>query len=240
MQRVEWFDLDRPETLENRLEEVDLGNGTIRKNLALGINLYENAIPKEVCNEIIERLETLLSDKEDPKYKWSTSFVNEYQAVSSARSCADFKYGESNKDPESEKGKEAQSLYDLVDNAVKVCLGDYESTWLLKMNYFEVFNFVKYEGGEYFKIHADDGPYSSYTISLVVYLNDDYDGGEIEWNRFGLKVKPSAGSIAIFPSTFIYEHASHDIKDGTKYAVVIMTAYNDRNFRQRKFGYNEQ
>jgi hypothetical protein len=44
----------------------------------------------------------------------------------------------------------------------------------------------------------------------------------------GLSIKPKAGDIAVFPSTYIYEHASQDMISGVKYAVVIMTDYNDR------------
>jgi predicted 2-oxoglutarate/Fe(II)-dependent dioxygenase YbiX len=64
-------------------------------------------------------------------------------------------------------------------------------------------------------------------VSAVVYLNDDYDGGEIEFPRHNLTLKPKAGDIILFPSNFVYEHASLNISSGTKYSVVIMMDYND-------------
>jgi predicted 2-oxoglutarate/Fe(II)-dependent dioxygenase YbiX len=95
---------------------------------------------------------------------------------------------------------------------------------------YEAFNFVKYEGaGTHFRIHADHGPTYVTTISAVIYLNDNYEGGELWFPRFDLTLKPKQGDIAIFPSTFIYEHASKEMIDGTKYAVVVMTDYNDRD-----------
>jgi hypothetical protein len=44
-----------------------------------------------------------------------------------------------------------------------------------------------------------------------------------------LSIKPKAGDILIFPSTYIYEHASQDMISGVKYSVVIMTDYHDRD-----------
>ena len=95
------------------------------------------------------------------------------------------------------------------------------------MHYKEAFNFVKYLPGKFFKIHGDHGPYYVCTISAVIYLNDDYEGGEIEFTRHGLVVKPEAGDIIVFPSNFVYEHSSLEVISGTKYSVVVMTDYND-------------
>jgi hypothetical protein len=54
-----------------------------------------------------------------------------------------------------------------------------------------------------------------------------YDGGELNFVRQDLIIKPEAGDIILCPSNFVYEHASLEIKSGTKYCVVIMTDYND-------------
>jgi hypothetical protein len=43
----------------------------------------------------------------------------------------------------------------------------------------------------------------------------------------------------VFPSTYIYEHASNDMISGTKYAIVIMTDYNDRG-GLRNFNYRQE
>jgi YVTN family beta-propeller protein len=131
------------------------------------------------------------------------------------------------------RGVAYDTKYDriYVENSLDNCLRHYESLWHLQMQYKEAFNFVKYLPGKYFKIHADHGPYYSCTISAVVYLNDDYEGGEIEFVRHGITIKPEAGDIIVFPSNFVYEHASLEIFSGNKYSVVIMTDYNDMHHK---------
>lgn len=225
---MNWLDLPRKETINKRVNIENIGNNVIRENIGFGINLYHNAISNP--SVLAKSLENLLSLNQDG-YKWRPARVNNDLKEESARLCFDFKYDSSIYNPENEISVLINQVYEQVKQSVLFCMSDYEQLWNLQMNYYEVYNFVKYGKGEYFKAHVDHGPYNCYTISIVVYLNDDYEGGEIEWNRFGLKIKPTAGSIVIFPSNFIYEHQSHPILDGTKYSVVIMSDYNDLNHK---------
>jgi hypothetical protein len=109
-----------------------------------------------------------------------------------------------------------------------MCVDDYAHYWGIDVTYYEAFNFVKYEGeGTHFNIHADHGPSYNCTVSAVIYINDDYEGGEIKFPRLDNFVyTPKVGDIAIFPSNYIYEHASLPMKTGTKYCVVVMTDIN--------------
>jgi predicted 2-oxoglutarate/Fe(II)-dependent dioxygenase YbiX len=124
---------------------------------------------------------------------------------------------------------ELWDTYDEIYKLLKSCVDDYCRYWGINVTYYEIFNFVKYEGeGKEFKIHADDGPAYKAAVSAVIYLNDDYEGGEIYFPRMdGKIIKPDAGDIAIFPSNYVMEHASLPIKSGTKYCVVIMMDLND-------------
>lgn len=80
------------------------------------------------------------------------------------------------------------------------------------------FGINKYNQGSLMGPHADqyDGN-MTLKYSLVTYLNDDYEGGEIEFPNQNVKIKPSAGSIIIFPSAVPYLHQSNEIIKGQKY-----------------------
>lgn len=84
----------------------------------------------------------------------------------------------------------------------------------------EGFQLLKYESGSYFKSHYDSYPAVKRCISVLIYLNDDYEGGEIEFVHFNAKIKPKAGSLILFPSNYPYRHIAHPVTSGTKYAIV--------------------
>lgn len=94
----------------------------------------------------------------------------------------------------------------------------------------EHFNILKYQTGQEYKAHYDGGTASGRSISPILYLNDDYEGGEIEFVNFGIKIKPEPGMLVIFPASYPYAHIAHPVKSGTKYAIV--TWLHDREYDQ--------
>jgi len=54
-------------------------------------------------------------------------------------------------------------------------------------------------------------------LSIVLYLNDDYTGGELYFKNQDIKIKPEAGSLIAFPSTDPYFHESLTVTSGIKY-----------------------
>lgn len=54
-------------------------------------------------------------------------------------------------------------------------------------------------------------------FSLVAYVNDDYEGGEISFPNHNITIKPKAGSLIMFPSQEPYIHEVKPIISGTRY-----------------------
>ena len=230
---MNWTKLPRKEKINKRLDNRIIQDNITVINLDYGINLYRNAIKKEQCSTIINKLENEIS-KGIPGINWSDAKVNDREDISTVRNCVDLKYKKEDIGTILPDNQTLLEIYTYVENGLNNCFIDYENLWNLKMQYKEAFNFVKYNPGKYFKVHGDHGPYYVCTISAVVYLNDDYDGGEIEFTRHDLVVKPLAGDIIIFPSNFVYEHSSLEVFSGVKYSVVIMTDYNDLHHKVGK------
>tara|TARA_B110000503_G_C7049041_1_gene371497 strand:- start:91 stop:837 length:747 start_codon:yes stop_codon:yes gene_type:complete len=224
----DWHSKDRSETAHNRSLDRTMTNGTLVENPALGINVYKKAFSYHDSLDIVNTLEKNLNDS--PVYSWEGARVTEStKRLLDARNCVDFKIGHGCLGPEGAHNKDLYRIHQLSFDRIHPHVQDYGSYWGVGMNYYEVFNYVKYEGaGKHFKVHADHGPAYVTTVSAVAYLNDEYLGGELIFPRFGLKIKPEVGDLVVFPSTFIYEHSSEEILDGTKYSIVVMTDYNSR------------
>jgi predicted 2-oxoglutarate/Fe(II)-dependent dioxygenase YbiX len=84
----------------------------------------------------------------------------------------------------------------------------------------EGYSLLKYSGGEEYKQHYDGSTTTKRAISALVYLNDDFEGGELEFPAFNLKIQPRAGMHILFPSNFAYRHIAYPVTSGTKYGLV--------------------
>jgi hypothetical protein len=223
---MDWTDLPRQEKSNKRIEDTIIHGDIEVINLDYGIHLYRNAIKKDECEKIINTLEREIA-LNIPGIEWRGAQVNAKEDHSYVRNCVDLKYKRENLGKHMPANQGLFDIHESVDSSLDKCLNHYENLWNLKMYYKEAFNFIKYLPGKYFKVHGDHGPYYACTISAVVYLNDNYEGGELEFTRQELKIKPQAGDIVMFPSNYVYEHSSLEVFSGTKYSVVIMTDYND-------------
>ena len=77
---------------------------------------------------------------------------------------------------------------------------------------------LRYDKTGHLPAHQDQGV-STRVLSVLLYLNDDYEGGEIEFRHSGIKMKPEAGSVLFFPSNFLYVHEVYPVTKGPRYAL---------------------
>jgi hypothetical protein len=217
---------------------------------------YENAIENfdEVLNTISDITE--INTAEDGRLwdKWTASDDK------------DFVYGETqvfdlnqiNHMEEPYRSKMEYVYINIMKALYSVCrdyakeIGDDDEPRL-----FPVFNIKKYDAGASMGAHYDqlDGD-KTLRYSLVMYLNDDYEGGEISFkmseyedhnmleitdldyevaknkSQIDFGVKPSAGSVIIFPSSAPYYHIAHTVKSGAKYMIPSHWIHNDMDMKK--------
>jgi|688.fasta_scaffold23176_7 predicted 2-oxoglutarate/Fe(II)-dependent dioxygenase YbiX len=56
-------------------------------------------------------------------------------------------------------------------------------------------------------------------VSAVMYLNDDYEGGELVFPQHNMRFKPGRGSLIFFPGDDAYIHYVDHVKTGTRWAI---------------------
>ena len=228
---------------ENTNKERKMQTWTEKINLGNGIVCYRNVIKKEF--DVINRLENTLGSVADigslspegKRYHWMPAYVGYQQLMPEYRDCVDFKFKKTDieLDP-SEESLKLQGLWQELYDAKYQAVQDYARNYNINgLNYWEAFNFIKYGPGQHFREHHDHGFSYNCTVSLVAYVNDDYEGGELYFRLQDLKIKPQAGDLYIFPSNFMYPHQAMPVTSGTKYSIVTMLDYNKKFHTQEMY-----
>ena len=78
---------------------------------------------------------------------------------------------------------------------------------------------LKYENKGFYKWHVDHFTHVPRTLSCILLLNNDYEGGELVLFE-NVTYKLNKGDIIIFPSVFLYPHKITPITKGTRYSFV--------------------
>lgn len=201
-----------------------------------GIVVYRNTFSKDL--NLINRLENTIGEQSTQKYKWKQAYTGYSHQDLKYRDCFDFKI-KVNEDESLTTNNElilnkmfTETEHDLYKiwkdsyHAQVNPVNDYTSMFnLAPLTYWESFNYIKYGKDQHFQVHSDHGYSYTCVLSSVGYLNDDYEGGELYFDKFSIKIKPQAGDLYLFPSSFIYSHAAMPVTSGVKYSIVTMLDY---------------
>jgi hypothetical protein len=57
------------------------------------------------------------------------------------------------------------------------------------------------------------------SLAWILYLNDDFEGGETEFLYKSLRLKPKKGTLVVFPGGFTHTHRGNPPLTGTKYVI---------------------
>ena len=55
--------------------------------------------------------------------------------------------------------------------------------------------------------------------AALLYLNDDYEGGEIFFPDYNLKIKPKKNELIFFPGTYYYMHGVRKLLSGNRFVM---------------------
>ncbi len=125
----------------------------------------------------------------------------------------------------SEYDSKSKSISVSLKEALDSLARDYSAnTDTVNIGYLKDSFFIrKYSTGTGMGTHYDRYPDADNQtlLSAVVYVNDDYEGGEIFFPDYDLAIKPEAGSILFFPSTEDYLHESKPVGQGRKIMIPI-------------------
>ena len=83
---------------------------------------------------------------------------------------------------------------------------------------------LKYSPGGKYEIHTDHFTTFNRVLSIIINLNDNYEGGDLiftdQKEKEIKRLKLGKGSIVFFPSNFMYPHSIQPITKRTRYSIV--------------------
>ena len=83
---------------------------------------------------------------------------------------------------------------------------------------------LKYTPGGKYEIHTDHFTNTPRHLSIIINLNDNYEGGDLiftdQKNKEIKRLKLEKGSLVFFPINFMYPHSIQPITKGTRYSIV--------------------
>lgn len=189
-----------------------------KNNLHEKIWYYENIFQN--TEAFIELLEKNENSQKEEKYitkwiKWSVAEAED-----------GYMFGYQKRVDDKELLSSNQELAKIIKQAKKTLVlaaNDYLSYFQLPIVDPSSMAISKYIPGKAMGSHVDD-PQSENTLPLItaiLYLNDNYDGGDLVFKNQNIKIKPIAGSIVIFPSVDPFFHESLTLKSGNKYIMPL-------------------
>ena len=109
-----------------------------------------------------------------------------------------------------------------------------KSCFQRSLHWLEIPELMRYREGGFYIRHADsqnlDPEKKCWTkvadrdLSILIYLNDDFEGGELSFYNLNYQVRPRAGAVVIFPSDHRFLHQAEIVKKGLRYAIVSWAA----------------
>jgi hypothetical protein len=93
-----------------------------------------------------------------------------------------------------------------------------------QVSYSQIHCINRFKSGDSMPVHWDRGPYEENNTVLhgvVVYLNDNYEGGEIYYPEKNIAIKPKKFSLVMHPGNEEYKHGVREVINGDRYAVTL-------------------
>jgi hypothetical protein len=83
--------------------------------------------------------------------------------------------------------------------------------------------------------HVDNHTDPSLVYALVAYVNDNYNGGEVFFSKFGVSLKPKAGTLLAFPTTEQWTHGVTEVEAGPVRYVLPIFISRDNFYKENKY-----
>ena len=175
----------------------------------------QNALPIDICNEMIRRFE------EDT--------INQYQGRIGQGASEDQSIKRSTDLVTSGK-KNWKDLDKELFRSLGIAIQEFREDYPFFKGSFKDNGYAiqRTDPGEFYHWHIDGGSheFSQRQLVAIWYLNDvDGPGGETEFSYQDIKIKPKAGKLCLFPPFWTHEHRGVALEEGVKYIATTWVVF---------------
>jgi len=175
------------------------------------IQVFDNALPIELCNEILDEYKNS-SD-------WESALVGTGVVDKNYRNCNQIMISghEIISKNENKRRDIDIKIHEKLGETVKKYKDLYEH-FMIDID--TGYQLLRYNEGEYYTQHVDSFKEQQRSVSCSLHLNDDYEGGEFAFFDREIIIRSGAGSAIMFPSNFMYPHEIMPVTKGTRYSII--------------------
>ena len=193
------------------------------------IKVYSEVLEKSLCNDIINLYEKLWKEQTDYIKQMSLCYDTKGNKTCGACDCQRL---------DIMQHEEFQPIINNVVNYLQQLINFYKEDcnihsvqWPKKYG-FENIRVKRYmpDGIQQHDAHVDVENKGSAKrfLSIICYLNDDFEGGETSFPHFNTRTKVGTGTVLLFPCSWSYLHKGNPISSGNpKYVLGTFLNYVD-------------
>lgn len=179
-------------------------DGGLRRDLDTRnyIKHYPKALPAHFCEDVINFVNSPTNAS-----RWDQSDTVNY--TEGVRTCTELVLKE----------------YDYIDDIIYFYVKKYIDEYANEVPFFTCkkdsgYTVLRYGKGNEFKYHTDQCLEYNRASTMIINLNDDYVGGQLNFHNDLVSYELGKGDVVIFPSSYAYPHKINPISDGVRYSIV--------------------
>jgi predicted 2-oxoglutarate/Fe(II)-dependent dioxygenase YbiX len=175
------------------------------------IQVFENIIPLDLCDRIIEEYESTKI--------WRSASIKDGSVDKKIRSVNTIPI--SCDDVISQNTNSRKEIDTYLFRSAAVAVGRYTEMFpASRIEEDSGYELLRYGEGDFYIQHTDSFKGASRSVSCSFLLNDEYEGGDFGFFDKELKIKVPKGCALMFPSNFMYPHEVLPVTKGTRYSII--------------------
>ena len=180
------------------------------------IGIYDNALDLQFVSKIIKKMNTV-SNFEAGKIIGNNHSRDAKGELSEMRKVDLFHLSRS------DKSLTNVYFYNFIRGCINNHLREYEKIHKgIGCERITDITILKYKKQGKYDYHVDHCYSIPRTLSVIILLNNDYEGGDLVFNLHNeeYKVGIRPGRLIMWPSNFLYPHRVTEVTKGTRYSIV--------------------